>query len=533
MNKKGISLLMLTITIVVLLILTGVTILNISNAGLIKNSEKTAFKNTAKSYLEELDNWISIEKMKHRGNFNENEVNASKEVAYNGEYLQDIIKNIAEEDIEKYEIVGGRLVYTGNGVEDSEELENETNWAKEAGIYLLDKALGEEDTIVFVDTEENSAYENIKIFGDSSNGTAGLSEITLTVTQNLIDNGFGEYKDTTNFGSNVTNISNEKVKGGVSCFHTNTAGYGSERIVEKISIDTNKKYESSVYLKSDVTGEKILSGFFEYDVDKRTIQAADILYMNNTLTYLTEDLKNGDTVVHLADVSGFIETTLTYQLGFIFWNYTDSTGYTYPPETYSRNCWKNLYTWENVDKTNNTITLNSAWSNGTIKAGTKVSQSNDGADYNYGLYQSTTSSTDWLYRTWNVTGVVVNIQWGNVFRFATKYVSWFIMPNYNNVSGGGVTFANVIFAESDKYNKEYTIDMTGHEPLRTMEDGTSDYIDYKNKRIVRCVGVSGSSLYKLTSETYETIELPTLPIFEVNTAITLNQTGRLEGTYIK
>lgn len=105
--------------------------------------------------------------------------------------------------------------------------------------------------------------------------------------------------------------------------------------------------------------------------------------------------------------------------------------------------------------------------------------------------------------------------------------------NYNNVSGGGVTFANVIFAESDKYNKEYTIDMTGPEPLRAMEDGTSDYIDYKNKRIVRCVGVSGSSLYKLTSETYETIELPTLPIFEVNTAITLNQTGRLEGTYIK
>lgn len=530
MNKKGISLLMLTITIVVLLILTGVTILNISNAGLIKNSEKTAFKNTAKSYLEELDNWISIEKMKHRGNFNETEVNASKEVAYNGEYLQDIIKNIAEEDIEKYEIVGGRLVYTGNGVEDSEELENETNWAKEAGVYLLDKALGEEDTIVFVDTEENSAYENIKIFGDSTNGTAGLSEITLTVTQNLIDNGFGEYKDTTNFKFGVTggtNVTDEKVKGGVSCFYTTTYSWQMDKSVEKIAIDVKKSYNLSMYIKPNVVGATVHSGILEYDIDKNDILSENVLYVSNTLTYLTEDLKNGDKVVQLADVSGFIDTTSTYNLGFIFWNYTDNTGYMYEPLTYSRNVYKNIYTSDNIDRMNNTITLNSSWANGLVSAGTKVSQSAAGGTYNYGLYNGSTTNVEWEFRKYTIRNAALQ------FRAGTKYISWFIRPNYNNVSGGGVTFANVIFAESDKYNKEYTIDMTGHEPLRAMEDGTSDYIDYKNKRIVRCVGVSGSSLYKLTSETYETIELPTLPIFEANTAITLNQTGRLEGTYIK
>ncbi|MFR5756252.1 MAG: hypothetical protein ACLUD7_02250 [Lachnospiraceae bacterium] len=56
-------------------------------------------------------------------------------------------------------------------------------------------------------------------------------------------------------------------------------------------------------------------------------------YISNTLTYLTEDLNNGDTGVHLNDVSNYSKNSK----GLIFWNYTDSKGYTYPEETYSRN----------------------------------------------------------------------------------------------------------------------------------------------------------------------------------------------------
>ncbi len=270
-------------------------------------------------------------------------------------------------------------------------------------------------------------------------------------------------------------------------------------------------------------------------IDKNIVAATNVCYISNTLTYLTQDLKNDDTVVYLNDVSNFksVQNTPSYQLGFVFWNYKDSTGYLYPAGTYSRNAWDDLYTYDNIDKVNNTITLKSAWNNGTIKAGTSLSQSNSGITYNYSLMNGEISNTTWEYRHATIDGVNNNSLLIGKFRPATKYINWFITPNYSKVSGGGVTFANVIFAESDKYNKEYTIDMTGHDPLRAMEDGTSDYIDYKNKRIVRRVGVSGSALYKLTSETYEAIELPTLPIYEGNTAITLNQTGRLEGTYLK
>ena len=319
----------------------------------------------------------------------------------------------------------------------------------------------------------------------------------------------------------------------MSCFYTEQAKYNTVKFLKKIPIDTNKKYDLSMYIKSNVIDTLMYSGIFEYDIDGLMIKADKCLYVKNTLTYLTEDLKNGDTVVHLADASNFEVSTAIYKLGFIFWNYKDSTGHLYEPLTYSQNIWRDLYTAENIDKENNAITLKTAWTKGTIKKGTKLCQSNDSSNYNYSLISSKTKSTEWEYKVITITGV----SYGNImhsrFRPGTKYISWFMFPNYNSVEGGGAKVANIVFAESDKYNKIYTIDMTGHEPLRTMEDGTSDYIDFKTKKIVRNVGVNNGTMYKLSSVTYENILLPDIPIYEGNTAITLNQTGRLEGTYIK
>lgn len=117
-------------------------------------------------------------------------------------------------------------------------------------------------------------------------------------------------------------------------------------------------------------------------------------YISNTLTYLTEDLNNGDTGVHLNDVSNYSKNSK----GLIFWNYTDSKGYTYPEETYSRNIQLDLYTYENIDKTNNTITLNETWNHGKIKKDTKLSQSLSGG-HNYGvLLNSSLNTSMTLYK---------------------------------------------------------------------------------------------------------------------------------------
>ncbi len=525
--KRGISLIVLVITIVVMIILAASIILALTSTNTMGKATEAAFKNTSKSYLEEYNAWISEQKLNTNGIFDISEVNASKDLSYNGKYIQDIIKNIKKEDIEKYEIVRGNLIYKGT--------ENEIKWAKDIGLKSVEKAKGEEDTIVFTDTKINSGYDELKVYGSSENGAAGLSEISLTVTQNLIDNGFGEYKDGTNISSDITNIPNEKVKGGISCFYADykgpTTSCGSLNLIQ---IDVNKKYEISMYVKSNESESEIYSGFVEYDIDKKRIYEWNVIAGKDTLTYLTEDLKKGDTVVHLNDVSNFKKTTLTGRLGFIFWNYKDSTGRLYEPLTYSQNVWSNLYTADNIDRENNTITLKTAWTRDNIAKGTKLSQSWNDKTYNYSLLEAGKDYLDWTSKRRTIQGVSnYDENPSYKFRYGVKYIKWFMFPNYNSVEGGGTKVANIIFAESDKYNKIYTIDMTGHEPLRTMEDGTSDYIDFKTKKIVRNVGVNNGTMYKLSSVTYENISLPDIPIYEGNTAITLNQTGRLEGTYIK
>lgn len=535
--RKGISLIVLTITIVVLIILAGATILTISNANLINKSSETAFRTNISNYLEEYNTWLSVEKMKHRGNVDVLKINASKNVAYNGNYIQDIIKNIKNEDIENYEIIAGNLTYTGYGVTDENERNKQAEIAEQVGLKLVSSALGDEDTIVFANTTKSSGYDNIKIYGNAENGVEGISEITLTVTQNLINNGFGEYKDNSNFASAIINLPDEKIKGGVSSFYTESKRNSIDKTIStsNIKIDSNKKYVISMYIKPNSADLKIYSGIVEYDIDKNKIVASDIMSVSNTLTYLTKDLKNGDTVVYLNDLSNFenSESTSTSKLGFIFWNYKDSTGYQYEPLTYSKNRWHNIYTYDNIDKVNNTITLKSAWQNGTFFAGTKLSQSMSSSTYNYALCAANVNTTEWEHREKIISGKTIGANSNNLFRYPTRYIDWFIIPNYDSLVGGGVNVANIIFAESDKYNRVYTIDMTGHEPLRTMEDGTSDYIDFKTKKIVRNVGINNGTMYKLSSVTYENILLPDIPIYEGNTAITLNQIGRLEGTYIK
>ena len=57
--------------------------------------------------------------------------------------------------------------------------------------------------------------------------------------------------------------------------------------------------------------------------------------------------------------------------------------------------------------------------------------------------------------------------------------------------------------------------MTGHDPLRSVDD-TRDYIDYKNKRIVRLINTDGS--IKSSAE-YEPITLPEIKTYDGNTII--------------
>ena len=84
-----------------------------------------------------------------------------------------------------------------------------------------------------------------------------------------------------------------------------------------IRIDTNKTYYQSIEASGENSNFEY-AGLWEYDIDRNHISQGDYQYVPNTLTCLTEDLNNGDMVVHLNDVSNFISDN---NLGFIFCSY--------------------------------------------------------------------------------------------------------------------------------------------------------------------------------------------------------------------
>lgn len=130
------------------------------------------------------------------------------------------------------------------------------------------------------------------------------------------------------------------------------------------------------------------------------------MYNANSTTTLAKPLNNGDTVVYLTSTAGFDDTaTQTHRLGFIFWNYTDSTGYQYPTHSYSRNVCRDLYANTGINKSNNTITLKAAWNKGAVPQGTSVSQCNNGSVYSYfGSSIPYNMTTSWETQSTRVAG---------------------------------------------------------------------------------------------------------------------------------
>ena len=211
-------------------------------------------------------------------------------------------------------------------------------------------------------------------------------------------------------------------------------------------------------MKSSNTTATYYVGFRDYDVDKNEITPNSVMYIPQTITTLSKDLNNGDTVVYLTDLSKWKNSTSSssYKRGFIFWNYKDSTGYEYPELIYSKNIFDTLWNDSNVDKTNNTITLNSAWNKGTIKAGTKLSQATSGNVFNYSILQNKTVTTSWVtYKASNINGIGKKSidsdgNGGTVsttFRDGSKFIKISFFIDYNKTADTTTNIKNIYFRE--------------------------------------------------------------------------------------
>lgn len=229
-------------------------------------------------------------------------------------------------------------------------------------------------------------------------------------------------------------------------FCTGTRTHPNRYTTEYVQLDQTKTNEYSVDVKADVTtgGLHIRFTIHLYDIDKNNITAETVMYGAGTTTTLAQDLNPGDTVVHLTSAANWnTSVSQTYQRGFIFWDYANSYGYTYPVETYSRNVYSNWFdSASDVDTTNNTITLNKAWTGPKKLAGTSVSKCSSGSTYVYlSSYNATpTSETGWK----TLTGVIT----ASTFRAGTAFVKFgWINDGYDATSVSRIHFTNVRVSE--------------------------------------------------------------------------------------
>ena len=303
--------------------------------------------------------------------------------------------------------------------------------------------------------ESDLATQNAKISSAESKITANADAIALKVektdiieainykSDNKILNGYGEMKDNTNFSTFT--YDEENMYNGTPSFSKPQTNFES-LANNYIPVDINRKYRLSGNFKSvGVTdSNKTYIGFSSYDVDFNNISPENVMYIKGSTTTLAQDLKNGDTVVYLTDVSGFNKAlTPTYQRGFIFWNYKNKSGYQYPVETYSRNVF--LDRWADASSfnaTNNTITLKTAWTGGTFPSGTSVSQTSAGNTWNY-MFGGNTSTIgeEWNHQRLDIIslrddGLVSN----DSFRHGTAYIKFRV----RNASTSGTFYMNSI-----------------------------------------------------------------------------------------
>lgn len=314
----------------------------------------------------------------------------------------------------------------------------------EAAKEAYNKAVTVETRVATAETEIDKNTEQIALRATKTEVTKVKNQI-ISRGENLVTNGTAMLGDNTNFSDFTYDGIDTYYSGGSFKYSwTGAVSYRLRAIDELIPVNVSNAYKLSYWIKGNNADVSFWDMLMMYDIDKNIIIADHVKWIDGSTTTLTQELKNGDTVVHLTSVAGFDTTTTdSYKRGLIFWNYTNSKGYTYPIETYSRNRWDSL--WSNgsaINTTNNTITLSSAWTNGTFPAGTSVSQCTSGATYTYLNDTFKLPVNTWVYNSGMVQGIGENDE-ANKFREGTAFISIRWMLWYGGTAACEFRLSNV------------------------------------------------------------------------------------------
>jgi hypothetical protein len=270
--------------------------------------------------------------------------------------------------------------------------------------------------------------------------------------ENLLTNGTGLMGNNTNFGSFIFDGSQAYFSSGSFKY---TGQYQAPNTDELMPMNPEKRYRLDFWAKT-ANGQGAYYAYLNFfDVDGNAIYATNHMYYPNTLTTLAQTLNPGDTVVYLTSAAnwenGGTAGVSTHIRSFIFWNYSNSFGYLYPPQTYSRNWYGGMWNPGAVNYSNNTITLISPWSGPSIAAGTQLSNGSAGGTFKYIALGYTIVPTTWT----NYVGIMDGVDYsgsnaGGKFPPGTASAKLGFLTDYN-ASGDTIYLANLFVGVDNDY----------------------------------------------------------------------------------
>lgn len=163
---------------------------------------------------------------------------------------------------------------------------------------------------------------------------------------------------------------------------------GIARTSYYIPFNKSHSYKFEAWFKAVDTHKTNVNLFYPsieaYDADKLWIEFKHSLQRPNTITTTVQDINPGDTVIYADDLTNWdVSANHAYYYVGIY-NYKSSQGIEY--NKYTRNvCKFGDYGQpkNNINKTNNTITLQKPYSGPVIPSGTNIAQNGDGSTYIY------------------------------------------------------------------------------------------------------------------------------------------------------
>ena len=230
-------------------------------------------------------------------------------------------------------------------------------------------------------------------------GIANVKEWVASRGQNLVSNGYATLGDNTNF-SGFSFDGADAFQSGGSFSHRATSP-STLFTDEPMPYDPSIAYRLSYYIKGDCADARYFDILDCLDIDGLRIIDINVTFTPGSTTRLAADLKPGDTHVSLESVAGFntsdSDGRQRFNRGLMFWDYANSYGYEYPPETYTRNRHEDLWSSNAsaIDKSSNRVALDRPWSGRTVPKGTGVSQTERGNTFVYGNAYFAVPAGEW------------------------------------------------------------------------------------------------------------------------------------------